>query len=345
MRDFISRRWFLLALATVIVVGFLFSHKFAGLIESPHRDTFIGALVASVLFVMALPLEIGDLWRALRRPGPVLLAVAINFGLLPPFAWLVSQTLPKGMEDVAVGLVVMAAIPCTLASASVWTRRAGGNDSVAILVTLITNGTCFVVTPAWLKLLTGTETELPFGPLVLRLALLVVLPMAAAQLLRAYRPLACWATAKKTPLGVYAQCGILAMVLVGVTRAGCQLSQSSGKSLDIGSALLMCLVAVGIHVAMLWLGHFASRRFGINRADRIAVGFASSQKTLMVGLYVCFTYYSDMPLAILPMLAYHTGQLLIDTLVADRLRMTESSDGGPSRPVTSAQQDSDEAFD
>jgi predicted Na+-dependent transporter len=37
----------------------------------------------------------------------------------------------------------------------VWTRRAGGNPTVAILTTMSTSLACFVVTPAWLHMLTG----------------------------------------------------------------------------------------------------------------------------------------------------------------------------------------------
>ena len=54
----------------------------------------------------------------------------------------------------------------------------------------------------------------------------------------------------------------------------------------------------------------------LNRADQISVGFAGSQKTLMVGLQVAI----DLGINVIPMVAYHISQLLIDTLVADRLR-------------------------
>ncbi len=317
MHQFFVRRWFLLALGAAIALGFLFPGALSEFTDQIRTEP----IVAVVLFVMMLPLEITAMGRAFRRPGPVALAVAVNYGLLPPFAWLVSRALPAHMSDIAIGLVVMASIPCTLASAAVWTRRAGGNDAVAILVTLITNGACFLVTPAWLLLLTGTKTEIDFGLLVGRLALIVVLPMVIAQLFRLRLPVARWATANKIPLGVLAQCGILIIVLIGATRAGVQLSSTENGSLGLLGTVLLFVMTVGVHVSMLWLGHFLSRRLRMDRADRIAVGFASSQKTMMVGLYVCLTYYDHVPLAILPMVVYHVGQLLIDTLVADRLRM------------------------
>ena len=48
----------------------------------------------------------------------------------------------------------------------------------------------------------------------------------------------------------------------------------------------------------------------------IAVGISGSQKTLMVGLQVCL----DLGITILPMVAFHVAQLLVDTLIADRMR-------------------------
>ena len=61
---------------------------------------------------------------------------------------------------------------------------------------------------------------------------------------------------------------------------------------------------------------FSALLLGMRREDRIAVGFAGSQKTLMVGLQLCIELQVEM----LPMVAYHVGQLLVDTLIADRLR-------------------------
>jgi sodium/bile acid cotransporter 7 len=79
----------------------------------------------------------------------------------------------------------------------------------------------------------------------------------------------------------------------------------------------MLLVAgvTAVHVAVLTLGLQASRQLGFTWPDSIAVAFAGSQKTLMVGAYVALAVG---PLAILPMVAYHAVQLFIDTILADR---------------------------
>ncbi len=320
MQVFIRRQWFLLGLGLVLGAGF-FCHGPLEVVAAaiPRRE-----IVALVLFLMALPLEIGTMWRVMRRPGPALLAVAINFGLLPPVAWAVSMVLPP---DLAIGLVIISAIPCTIASVVVWTRRAGGNDAVAILVTMITNLTCFIVTPAWLRLMTQTHVAIDPVDMARRLALIVVLPIFVAQILRLYRPLAARAAEHKVALGVLSQFGILSIIFIGAVGSGAKLGIGGEADAAIGAAdwALMLACVVGVHLALLAVGHGLARLFGMERPDRIAVGFGGSQKTLMVGLDIGAEHFPTMPLAMLPMVAYHICQLLVDTLIADRLRRHQES--------------------
>jgi len=313
VRRFIVQRWFLIALFTVLVVGIAGAAWLEPLAKS---KTFRDMLVATVMFVMALPLEARAMWRAITRPGPPLLAVTISFGLLPLVAWGVSFGFER---DLAHGLLVAAATPCTLASAAVWTRRAGGNDSVAILVTIITNVSCFIVTPLWVVATTGASAagaELSLDAMVRKLAVLVVLPMLAAQVLRLHQPLAALATRQKLPLSVAAQCGVLAMVFLGAISTGIRLADEQSTNLTALTLLAMLAAVVFVHLTGLSVGVALSRWLKFDREDEIAVAFAGSQKTLMVGLLVAMA----LQVSILPMIAYHVSQLFVDTLIADQYR-------------------------
>jgi sodium/bile acid cotransporter 7 len=272
-------------------------------------------ILAVVTFVMALPLETGVLWQAVRRPGPAWLAAAINSGAAPPLGWLASRLLPT---ELAVGVILATTVPCTLASAAVWTRRAGGNDAVAFLVTMITNLACFIVIPTWLLLLVGIGAEVDFRDIVVGLMLLVVLPILTAQILRQWRPIGTCATRRKVLLSVVAQLGVLLMVFVGAVSCGERLAVMENDSVVSPANVVMLIVAVAmVHFVLLVLGFGASRLFRVAHADAIAVAFAGSQKTLMVGAYLAMAVG---PLAILPMVAYHATQLVVDTLIADWLR-------------------------
>jgi sodium/bile acid cotransporter 7 len=267
---------------------------------------------------MSLPLDASAMWQAVRRPKAVLLAVAINYGLLPLTAWGVSWAL---RPDLALGLLIVASIPTTQASCAVWTRRAGGNDAVAVMVTVVTNLFCFLLTPFWLATMTGNKVTIPIEPMdmMLELSVVVVLPMAAAQVLRLYRPVGRWATARKTPLSVLAQTGLLMMVFIGAVQAGLKL-QTNATPISAGDTAAMLASVCGVHLAMFYAGLLLGRLLGIRWEDRLAVAFSGSQKTLMIGLHIALSPTFNNGLAMLPMVAYHVCQLLLDALIADRLR-------------------------
>lgn len=314
MLKIIQKNWFLPCLALAVFSGWWFWPTIFPLADDrPTRNT----IVATVLFVMALPLEFQAVKMAVRRPLPVLLAVAVTFGLLPLFCWALSTLLAP---EFAVGLMAAAATPCSLASAAVWTRRAGGNDAVAILVTMVTNLGCFVVSPFWLFVSTGQEVTLGTAwDMVAKLGLLVVLPMIGAQLLRLHRPFASWATDRKKMLSILAQFGVLSMVVLGSAKAGHELAELQNISLP--NFVPMFLAVACTHALMLAVGFRLGVLLGLERGDCIAVGFAGSQKTLVVGLHLAVTYFGG--LAILPMVTYHVFQLLFDTVVADKLRVED----------------------
>lgn len=318
MLPFLKQRWFLILLAIVMGVGILRGPQLHGLAEhKPLRDLN----VAFVLFLMALPLEASAIWRTFRRPLAPLLAVFVTFGLLPLLAWGVSKLLTGGQGP---GLLIAAATPCTVASAAVWTRRAGGNDAVATMVTVITNAICFVVTPLWLVVFLGDgvkSDELEFSKAVVQLGRLVVIPMIAAQVLRLWKPLAAWSLRHKVPLSILAQLGLLYMVLVGAIQTGVQLAGGAAKTAQVPGwfdFVLMLAGVVFVHTTACYAGLALSKWCGLPREDQIAVGFSGSQKTLMIGLKVALDYQ----ISILPMVTFHVAQLLVDTVIADRLART-----------------------
>lgn len=320
MKAFLIQRWFLLALAAVMAAGFA-SLRVAWVAEpvtawsesAPIRHS----VVAGVMFLMALPLEARAMWRTIRRPGPPALAIGMNWLVLPWLVWLFVRWVgaPWLSRDAAWGMLVVAAVPCTLASAAVWTRRAGGNDAVSLIVTVVTNASCFLVTPLWLLQLTGQSSTIDARQIVVTLAAVVVLPMVAAQFLRVFRPIGWWSTRQTARLSVSAQFGVLAVIFSGTVQTALRLQASGDRPIFV--ELLVVLVGVtSIHLTTLLLGMVAARACRMTRPDQIAVGIAGSQKTLMVGLQVCMELGFD----IVPMIAYHISQLLVDTLIADRLR-------------------------
>ncbi len=310
----IHRHWFMVALVATLALGAFGSSSLEPVTAKIPRHW----IIATVLLVMTLPLRIEAMWDVLRQPLPAFMAVVINGGVLPLMAWAVSPLLD---DQLSIGLIVASAVPCTITAAAVWTRRAGGNDAVALLVTMITNLVCFLVIPAWLRVTVGGtgQTIVDSHGIVVKLVWMVVLPIVAAQGLRKALPRSGeWATQHKQGLGVFCQFGILSMVLIGAVQCGQTLAhiQQDWRGLAGQIVLMLGLVAL-LHLMAWQMGYWLSRRMGFSRADGLAVAFAGSQKTLMVGLAVALDYGG---LAVLPMMAYHAFQLLADTVLADWYR-------------------------
>jgi sodium/bile acid cotransporter 7 len=316
---YLRQNWFLVALAALFAAGF-FAHE--TLQTLADQAWLRSCTVALAMLLMALPLQASAIWDALRRPWATLLAVVVTFGLLPLIAWGVSLGLSPEFQG---GLLVAAVTPCTMASATVWTRKAGGNDTAATVVTVVTNLLCFLITPAWMHVMTGQASQQSLGDaggMVLQLLLTVVLPVVVAQLLRTRPIVAEFAARRKPALGLASQWCILLMVLIGAIKTGQKLSGSELHASALLELATMIAAVLLVHVVSFWMGLGLAKLCRLPWADQLAVGFAGSQKTLMVGMNVSI----DAGFSVLPMVTYHVGQLFIDTVLADWLKKRPPKD-------------------
>jgi sodium/bile acid cotransporter 7 len=309
--DWLYRQWFLMVLAVVLTVGLSMHAQLATIAAWVPR----GWLVATVMFLTALPLPAGDFARVVRSPLPLVLALLLSMVAAPLAAHSVRGLLPA---ELSVGLLVAATVPCTLASAAVWTRRGGGSDALALAVTLVTNLACFVVMPLTLAMLLSADIAFDQSPRQLsrQLAERVLLPIAVAQLLRVVPRVARWSAVAKPALSLVCQWGILTMVFVGSIGAGAKLA-TLDQQLAPAIWLLLLAMVWGLHLTLFAAGWWGAQSLGVSRADAVAVAVSGSQKTLMIGLDVAIAFGG---LAVLPMIAYHVVQLLIDTVLVDMIR-------------------------
>ena len=118
------------------------------------------------------------------------------------------------------------------------------------------------------------------------------------------------------------------MVFLGAIMTGNNLRQTPIGLAGLGSFTWMIITVLAIHTVTFIVGFKASQWSGLSRPDATAVGFSGSQKTLIVGL----TMAVEAGGSILPMISYHVGQLLIDTLIADRLKRTAEEPEQPDSP-------------
>jgi solute carrier family 10 (sodium/bile acid cotransporter), member 7 len=325
MKQFLLKRWFLLLMIGGITIAGLIPHQLR-----PVTDLVdVRVVVALALFLMAWSLESRSLWETLLRPWPVLWATVISFGLLPILGWMAGSFLI--IEDFRIGLMISVSVPCTLASAVLWTRMARGNEATALWTTLSTTGLSWIVTTAWLAWGTGTQVQVETKALMQGLFLVLVLPVVLGQLIRGIPVLAQFANRRKTRLSYVSQFLILIIVWKAAVDIFAML-ESGRTTVTPGAMIIVAVFCLSIHLIGLTAGFWTSRLLGFNRPNQIGVAFACSQKSLPVALFLYESYFQAYPLAVMPLAFYHVGQLMADTLIADRMAKE-------SRPVLANHED------
>lgn len=309
--NLIRKHWFLVSLLGLMTVGFLFATPLEFI---SNVEWLKWSIVTVTMFLMAWPLEFRRIKRAIAQPLAPLLACALNLILIPLLIWPVAFL---AGPELSPGMIIAAATPSTLASAAVLTRYAGGDDSVAILATIITNASCFLVMPFWIYVQTGNEIpSMKLIGTIYKLLLFVVLPIGTAQLVRLHRPSAAWATQSKPRLSRFALMGILAMVFLGAIKMGIRLNGTSNTSITLTNLVVAAVLLLGVHTLVFWFGFFAANKAGIGRGAQIAISFSGSQKTLMIGLSTAV----DLGMSMIPIVMYHAFQLIVDSVFAERIR-------------------------
>jgi sodium/bile acid cotransporter 7 len=309
MLQSLRQHWFLLALAIAIGVSLVWTDEVNSFAKHVPPRVAIGLVLA----LNAWTLESRRLWESLRRPWYALTAMAVTYGLIPLLGWATSSWLHTA--DYAIGLLITTSVPCTLAAATVWTRMAGGNEATALLVTLATTCTSWLFTTAWLALTTGREVELDQWSLMRDLAVYLIIPVAVGQAARYPERLRAFATRHRPALSVSAQLLILTIVLQALAMAATRLRADAAPrdGLDVALALVL---SSGLHLLGMSVGYGAGAALRFPRGERIAIAIAGSQKTLPIGLLLINTFFTDFPLAVVPLLFYHVGQLILDSFIA-----------------------------
>lgn len=322
MLSFIRRRWFLICVTLIIIVGVYAGHQgsediLAGL-KQYIRPSWLTAIV---LFLMSLSLNSEHLLTSIRKPAPMLLSLATNIILLPLIAW---TLLPLQLTpDFAVGLIIMACVPCTLCGASVWTRRAGGNDGISLMVTMITNGACFLTVPFWILLITSREIEFDRVAMVEKLFYAAMLPVVLGQILRLNSRIKQFADGITSKLGTVALVFVLFMVLLAAVQTGHGV-RTSEIGISLAAVAIVWISCIVVHVGGFTANMLLGKAFQFHPRDRIASAIAGSQKTLPIAVFVATdaSMFGDagIPSAVFPLLMFHTSQFFIDTILADRHR-------------------------
>jgi len=307
----LQKQWFYLGMAGVLILGYVWVRSGLWLGERS------GLLVVALMFVMGLGLSPKGILAQLRKVRALGLFLLASYLLAPLVAWAAAWVFFRGRQDLFTGLIIVGATATTLSSSIVWTRLAGGNGALALVMSITGNSLQFLVTPTWLGLMLGASVKFNVTNMMEKLLLVVLVPVLASQVVVVlsrervlqWRPLT----------NVVARLLVLAVIWVAVSKAASDLLTTD--------ALYSSLAVIAVHLVLLAVGWWVLGRLLAEHGDRIALLFCGGQKTLPSSTMIATTYFAHLSAAVLPVLLYHFWQLILDSLLLDRLNQHESIPG------------------
>ena len=323
-RAFVSRYWFLVALIILIPVGILAPEPGLSLKDSGWViPFFVGVMLGIAGFTMGTSSLVKQAAN-FHAVIPVLLSIylfspILAYGLGVWFA-------PAGNEHFLPAMMIMAAQAGSLASAIALTMMSGGNRELALICTLSSNSLTFLLTPLILNLSIGADVDFHVGEMMLRMLYMVLLPIAAGQLLR---PLLWRHTERIRPfIRIAPQIIILMFVYTGFASGAKQLQGTPEIVLRFFAA---CAI---LHLALLVWNYLLSGWLLFEWPDRTAMMLSGSQKTLPNGIYVWSNFFATNPYGAVPLVLYHLFQLLMDTLLVPWFEKRNLKIGGSCAAAT-----------
>ncbi|MFB7785972.1 bile acid:sodium symporter family protein [Streptomyces vinaceus] len=310
--------WILTILGTVGVAALLPAR---GAAASVAEGASTGA-VALLFFLYGARLSTREALDGLRHWRLHLTVLACTFVLFPLLGLAARGLVPTLLTPpLYSGLLFLCLVPSTIQSSIAFTSIARGNVPAAICAGSFSSLAGIVLTPLLAAVLLGGGASGFSLDSLLKIVLQLLLPFLLGQFLR--RWVGGFLVRNKRVLG-YVDRGSILLVVYTAFGAG----MVAGVWHQVSAARLGVLMAVEavLLTVMLLVSWYGAKRLGFGRADRIAIQFAGSKKSLAAGLPMASVLFgAQAGLAVLPLMLFHQMQLMVCAVLARR----RARDAGP----------------
>jgi len=271
--------------------------------------------VALLFFLYGARLSTAETLEGLRHWRLHLTVLACTFVVFPLLglasAGLVPYVLSPQSQS---GFLFLCLVPSTIQSSIAFTSIARGNVPAAICAGSFSSIAGIFLTPLLAAALLGDSGGGFSGDALLKIGVQLLLPFLAGQLLR--RRIGGILTRHRKVLGLVDRGSILLVVYTAFSEG--MVAGIWHQVAPAGLAALLAAEAV-LLALMLTLTWYGAKRLGFGRADRIAIQFAGSKKSLASGLPMASVLFgAQASLAVLPLMLFHQMQLIVCAVIAKR---------------------------
>lgn len=332
MTVYLKKYWFFVGIAVVVMIAFTIPA--VGVFVKTHN--ILTVVIFLGFLITGLTLETASIGRQLKNIRVLLAALISSLVLFPAIAYFLASLIFDTPPDWAIGALIIGVAPVTIASGTVMTAIALGNIPLSLFICVLTNLASIITIPFLLNLFLqfgDTPITLPVVQMLSGLTIKVLVPTAIGQMLRPFVKNAI--APYKKAFSIFNQLIVLMIVLNAVSSSTARITQA-------GTAIAAVFVfMIILHALILALNYAISRMIRLDRASTSAFTIHTSQKTLTISYIVWAGHFAALyPMALIPAIAYHITQSIMDTLIAHRFRERmdcgragDLSDGSPAKTV------------
>ncbi len=313
---------YLLALLGAVCLGTLLPATGPASEVLGHVST---AAIAILFFLYGARLSTAEMLQGLAHWRLHVTVLAATFVLFPLLGLAGRVLVPHVLTpELYEGFLFLCLVPSTIQSSITFTSIARGNVPAAICAGSFSSIVGILVTPLLAALLLSGGAAGFSADSLLRIGLQLLAPFLAGQLLR--RWVGGFVVRHKKALGYFDRSSILLVVYTAFSLGMAQGIWNRVSPLRLAALLGVEAVLLAVMLALTWYG---SKKLGFDRADRVAIQFAGSKKSLAAGLPMASVLFgAHASLAVLPLMLFHQMQLMVCAVIARR----RSEDPVPAPP-------------
>ncbi|WP_086867067.1 bile acid:sodium symporter family protein [Streptomyces viridochromogenes] len=273
------------------------------------------AAIAFLFFLYGARLSTREALDGLKHWRLHVTVLVCTFAVFPLLGLAARGLVPVILTDpLYQGLLFLTLVPSTIQSSIAFTSMARGNVPAAICAGSFSSLVGIVVTPLLAAAVLGGDGGGLSADSVVKIVLQLLVPFVAGQLLR--RWIGGFVARHRKVLGLVDRGSILLVVYTAFSEGMVQGIWHQVSPGRLAGLLAVEAVLLAVMLALTWYG---ARALGFGRADRIAIQFAGSKKSLASGLPMASVLFgAHASLAVLPLMLFHQMQLMVCAVIAKR---------------------------
>lgn len=271
--------------------------------------------VALLFFLYGARLSTREAMDGLRHWRLHLTVLLCTFAVFPLLGLAAKGLVPYVLTPALYsGLLFLTLVPSTIQSSIAFTSMARGNVPAAICAGSFSSLAGIVLTPLLAAGLLGHGAVGFSADSLLKIVLQLLVPFLAGQFLR--RWVGGFLTRNKKVLSLVDRGSILLVVYTAFSQGMVEGIWHQVTPARLGALLGVEAVLLAVLLTLTWYG---AKKLGFGRADRIAIQFAGSKKSLAAGLPMASVLFgAQASLAVLPLMLFHQMQLMVCAVIAKR---------------------------